>query len=73
MQNKANFVHLSPEKGDFTKKQSQFKPNSKPIVARAKMMEFTLDVGSLAFLSGVFAWIRNITILLVISPRILPP
>ena len=27
MQNKANFVHFSPEKGDFTKKQSQFKPN----------------------------------------------
>jgi len=27
MQNKANFVHFSPEKGDFTKKQTQFKPN----------------------------------------------
>ena len=27
MQNKANFVHFSPEKGDFTKKQTQYKPN----------------------------------------------
>jgi len=27
MQNKANFMHFSPEKGDFTKKQSQFKAN----------------------------------------------
>jgi hypothetical protein len=38
MQNKPNFVHFSPEKGDFTKKQTQlkpkqtqFKPNSNPI------------------------------------------
>ena len=38
MQNKANFVRFSPENADFTKKQTQFKPNkaknkpnSKPI------------------------------------------
>jgi len=31
MQNKANFMRFSPKNDDFTKKQSQFKPNSKPI------------------------------------------
>jgi len=32
-QNKPNFPHFSPENDDFTKKQSQFKPNSNPIKA----------------------------------------
>ena len=27
MQNKANFMRFSPENADFTKKQTQFKPN----------------------------------------------
>jgi len=33
MQNKPNFLYFSPENDDFTKKQTQFKPNSKPIKA----------------------------------------
>jgi len=33
MQNKPNFPHFSPENEDFTKKQTQFKPNSNPIKA----------------------------------------
>jgi hypothetical protein len=50
MQNKANFMHFSPEKGDFTKKQSQFKPNliqnkpnSNPIWRKAKNESFCAD------------------------------
>jgi len=33
MQNKPNFPLFSPENEDFTKKQTQFKPNSNPIKA----------------------------------------
>ena len=29
------------------------------------MLEFTLDVSSLAFLSGAFAWIRSLKIVLI--------
>jgi hypothetical protein len=58
MQNKPNFPHFSPEKEDFAKKQTQFKPNSNPIkanfrlisgLAKPKQTQFlTLDVSSLA-------------------------
>jgi len=33
MQNKPNFMRFLPENNDFTKKQTQFKPNSNPIKA----------------------------------------
>ena len=36
MQNKPNFPHFSPENDDFTKKQTQFKPNTKPIQTQSK-------------------------------------
>ncbi len=29
------------------------------------MLEFTLDVSSLSFLSGAFAWIRNLKMILI--------
>jgi hypothetical protein len=32
--NKPNFSHFSPKNEDFTKKQTQFKPNSKPILGQ---------------------------------------
>jgi hypothetical protein len=34
MQNKPNFPHFSTKNEDFAKKQSQFKPNSNPILAQ---------------------------------------
>jgi hypothetical protein len=45
MQNKPNFVHISPKKGDFTKKQTQFKPNQSQFWAniaggKAKQTQF---------------------------------
>ena len=36
MQNKPNFIHFSPENDDFTKKQSQFKPNQSQFWANIK-------------------------------------
>jgi hypothetical protein len=36
MQNKPNFPHFLPENEDFTEKQSQFKPNFRPISRGAK-------------------------------------
>jgi hypothetical protein len=42
------------------KKQTQFKPNQSQFQG-PKMLEFTLDVSSLAFLSG--AWIRSFTMI----------
>jgi len=35
MQNKANFRPFRPENSDFTKKQTQFKPNTNPIQANS--------------------------------------
>ena len=34
LQNKPNFPNFSPENKDFTKKQTQYKPNSNPILAQ---------------------------------------
>ena len=34
MQNKPNFPHFYPENEDNAKKQTQFKPNSNPILAK---------------------------------------
>ena len=34
MQNKANLYRFSYKNSDYDKKQSQFKPNSKPILAK---------------------------------------
>jgi hypothetical protein len=40
-------------------------PKQTQLLQRPKMLEFTLDVSSLAFLSGAFAWIRSFTIILI--------
>jgi hypothetical protein len=57
----SNYVHV----GQLVIQTNKAKTN--PIQTqfheRSKMLEFTLDVSSLAFLSG--AWIRNLTIVLI--------
>jgi len=52
MQNKPNFPYFSPENEDYAKKQTQFKPNQSQFVERPKM--------------NSFAWIRSLTIVLII-------
>jgi hypothetical protein len=65
MQNKPNFPHFSLKNDDFTKKQSQFKPNTNPIQTQTNPIlaqksgwrsqtnpNFILDSGSLCFSVG---------------------
>jgi hypothetical protein len=58
-------TQFNPKQTQLKPIQTQFKAKQSQSAERPKMLEFTLDVSSLAFLSGALAWIRNLTIVLI--------